>query len=252
MTESVSGNGGTAPLTSNLKLLRLLEEIAKTSAPFGVSEIARRVGGSRSMVHRQLVTLVAAGWLQTDSQGAYTLTFSPVRVAQAALRHASVDQRIAEELTRLAGELGEGISLGTLDGDSVTIVGRGLPPRNVHVSLEHGQRFGIAGSALGSVLASYLPDPELERLRAAGVDLPTADDRARVRSAGYAMLVDDEFDPIEIVAVPVGRTQGRVRFALSAHWPHGRTKPDHVLSSLEAGARAIEDLTEQSAGIRLA
>jgi hypothetical protein len=42
-----------------------------------------------------------------------------------------------------------------------------------------------------------------------------------------------------------------VRFALSAHWPHGRAKPDHVLSSLEAGARAIEDLTEQSAGILL-
>ncbi|MGW9021917.1 IclR family transcriptional regulator [Leucobacter chromiiresistens] len=251
MAESVPGTGGTAPLTSNLKMLRLLEEIAKTSAPFGVSEIARRAGGSRSMVHRQLVTLVAAGWLQTDSQGAYSLTFSPVRVAQAALRHASVDQRIAEELTRLAGELGEGTSLGTLDGDSVTIVGRGLPPRNVHVSLEHGQRFGIAGSALGSVLASYLPDDEVERFRRANVELPSAAERARVRSAGYAMLVDDEFDPIEIVAVPVGRAPGRVRFALSAHWPHGRTKPDHVISTLEAGARAIEDLTVQSAGILL-
>ncbi|MBS3182251.1 MULTISPECIES: IclR family transcriptional regulator [Leucobacter] len=251
MSEIVPGTSGTAPLTSNLKMLRLLEEIAKTSAPFGVSEIARRVGGSRSMVHRQLVTLVAAGWLQTDSQGAYSLTFAPVRVAQAALRHASVDQRIAEELTRLASELGEGTSLGTLDGDSVTIVGRGLPPRNVHVSLEHGQRFGIAGSALGSVLASYLPDDDLDRLRRAKVELPTPAECAKVRGAGYAMLVDDEFDPIEIVAVPVGRTSGRVRFALSAHWPHGRTKPDHVISTLEAGARAIEDLTVQSAGILL-
>ncbi|WP_053385060.1 IclR family transcriptional regulator [Leucobacter celer] len=251
MTESVPGTGGTAPLTSNLKMLRLLEEIAKTSAPFGVSEIARRVGGSRSMVHRQLVTLVAGGWLTTDAQGSYTLTFSPVRLGQAALRHASVDQRISEELTRLADELGEGISLGTLDGDSVTIVGRGLPPRNVHVSLEHGQRFGIAGSALGSVLASYLGESELRRFRDSGVELPGEAERARVRAEGYAMLVDDEFDPIEIVAVPVGRTPGRVRFALSAHWPHGRAKPDHVLSSLEAGARAIEDLTEQSAGILL-
>ncbi|MFD5601233.1 IclR family transcriptional regulator [Leucobacter sp. NPDC058333] len=252
MNESVPETGGTAPLTSNLKMVRLLEEIAKTSAPFGVSEMARRVGGSRSMVHRQLVTLVAAGWLSTDSQGSYSLTFSPVRLGQAALRHASVDQRIAEELTRLAGELGEGTSLGSLDGDSVTIVGRGLPPRNVHVSLEHGQRFGIAGSALGSVLASYLPDDDLDRLRRAGVPVPTPNERAKVRSEGYAMLVDDEFDPIEIVAVPVGRTPGRVRFALSAHWPRGRTKPDHVISSLEAGARAIEDLTEQSAGILLA
>lgn len=248
---SIPETGGTAPLTSNLKMLRLLEEIARTDAPFGVSEIARRVGGSRSMVHRQLVTLVAAGWLTTTAQGAYTLTFAPVRLGQAALRHSSVDARIAEELGRIAGELGEGISLGTLDGGLVTIVSRGLPPRNVHVSLEHGQRFDIAGSALGSVLASYLGETELQRLRDAGVPLPNDEERARVRRDGYAMLVDDEFDPIEIVAVPVGRTPGKVRFALSAHWPHGRTKPDHVLSSLEAGARAIEDLTEQSAGLML-
>ena len=80
-------------------------------------------------------------------------------------------------------------------------------------------------------------------------DSPTPEERARIRQDGYAVLVDDEFDPIEIVAVPVGRTPGQVRFALSAHWPLGRTKPDHALSVLEAGARAIEDLTEQSSGI---
>ena len=240
---------GTAPLTSNLKMLRLLEEIAKTDSPFGVSEIARRVGGSRSMVHRQLVTLVAAGWLTTNAQGLYTLTFAPVRLGQAALRHASLDDRIAAELRRIADELGEGISLGTIDGGRITIVSRGLPRRNVQVSLAHGQRFEIAGSALGNVLASYLDDADLHRLVESGVDIPDAATRALVRRDGHAVLVDDEFDPIDIVAVPVGTDVGRVRFALSAHWPHGRTSPDEVLAVLEAGAREIADLTEQSSGV---
>ena len=244
-------SGGTAPLSSNLKMLRLLEEIARTDGPFGVSEMARRVGGSRSMVHRQLVTLVAAGWLTTNDQGAYTITFAPVRLGQAALRHASVDARISAELTKLAEELGEGISLGTLDGDSVTIAGRGLPLRNVHVSLSHGQRFGIAGSALGSVLASYLDYPELRALQETGVELPDENERQRVLKDGYSLLLDDEFDPIEIVAVPVGRTPGKVRFALSAHWPQGRTRHEQVLAQLEASARTIEDLTEQSQGVLL-
>lgn len=240
---------GTAPLTSSLKMLRLLDEIARTDAAFGVSEIARRVGGSRSMVHRQLVTLVAAGWLSTNDQGAYTLTFAPVRLGQAALRHSTVDEHITAELRRVAAELGEGISLGMLDGDGITVVNRGLPPRNVHVSLAHGQQFEIEGSALGNVLASYLSDGEKQRLLAAGVALPDEADCAKVRKDGFATLIDDEFDPIEIVAVPVGRTAGNVRFALSAHWPRGRTKPAHVLSSLEASARAIEDLLAQSAGL---
>lgn len=240
---------GTAPLTSNLKMLRLLEEIARTDAPFGVSEIARRTGGSRSMVHRQLVTLVAGGWLTTTPQGLYTLSFAPVRLGQAALRHASLDDRIAAELRRIADELGEGISLGTIDGDLVTVVSRGLPRRNVQVSLAHGQRFAIGGSALGNVLASYLEDAELNRLAERGAELPDAATRALVRREGHAVLVDDEFDPIDIIAVPVGAEVGRVRFALSAHWPHGRTSPAAVLSVLEDGARAIADLTEQSSGV---
>lgn len=249
MHMSAPETGGTAPLTSNLKMLHLLEEIARTDGPFGVSEIARRVGGSRSMVHRQLVTLVAGGWLTTTAQGAYMLTFAPVRVGQAALRHASLDQRIAEELARIADEIGEGISLGTIDSGRVTVVSRGLPRRNVHVSLAHGQRFEIKDSALGSVLASYLSEEEIGRLAAAGVATPDSDLRERVRRDGYAVLVDDEFDPIDIVAVPVGRARGRVRFALSAHWPQGRTSPEKVLQALEAGARSIENLTEQSSGI---
>lgn len=240
---------GTAPLTSNLKMLRLLDEIAKTDGAFGVSEIARRVGGSRSMVHRQLVTLVAGGWLTTTPQGGYALTFAPVRLGQAALRHASLDARLAEELTRLAEEVGEGVSLGKLDGGSVTIVSRGLPSRNVQVTLKHGQRFDIAGSALGSVLVSYLDAPEFRRLADEGVVLPDAHTVDRVRRDGYAKLVDDEYDPIEVIAVPVGRAPGRVRFALSAHWPRGRADSEQVLGLLEAGARAIEDLTAQSAGL---
>lgn len=240
---------GTAPLTSSLKMFTLLDEVAKTDGPFGVSEIARRVGGSRSMVHRQLVTLVAAGWLTTNAQGLYTLTFTPVRLAQAALRHASLDERISDELRKLADKLGEGISLGTIDSGWVTIVSRGLPRRNVHVSLAHGQRFEIASSALGNVLASYMDDAELARLTADGVRLPDATTRKQIREAGHSVLLDDEFDPIDIVAVPVGHAIGGVRFALSAHWPHGRTSESEALSVLQEGAKAVADLTEQSSGV---
>src|SRR5690606_14434122 len=119
--------------------------------PFGVSEMARQVAMSRSMVHRQLVTLVHAGWLKSEDNGMYSLTFTPVHLGQAALRHSGLSERISKELSQLSDRLGEGISLGTLDNDSVLIVGRGLPNRNVQVSLAHGQRFPIDSSALGLV-----------------------------------------------------------------------------------------------------
>jgi DNA-binding IclR family transcriptional regulator len=240
---------GTAPLASNLKLLQLLDEIAETSGPIGVSELARRVGASRSIVHRQLVTLVAAGWLENLDGGGYRLTLQPIRLGQAALRHAGLDARIAERINQAAEELGEVVSLGAIDRNEITVLERGLPSRGVRVSVTHGHRFPIMDSALGLVLSAYSSDSEYQRLLEAGVELAGRAELDLVRSNGYATLVDDEFDAIEVVAVPIGRIPGSVRFSLCGHWPQGRTKPKSALAVLEPAARDIEELIEASTGL---
>ncbi|CAM5240195.1 hypothetical protein STENM327S_07659 [Streptomyces tendae] len=49
-------------LTSSLKTLEVLAALADEPQGVGVSELARRTGGNRGYVHRQLVTLCAGGW----------------------------------------------------------------------------------------------------------------------------------------------------------------------------------------------
>lgn len=248
MTQDETG-GGTAPLASNLKLLQLLDEIAESDGPIGASEIARRVGASRSIVHRQLVTLVAAGWLENLDNGTYRLTLQPIRLGQAALRHSGLDARIAARINAAAEELGEVISLGAIDRDEITVLERGLPSRGVRVSVVHGHRFPIMDSALGLVLTAYAAPAEYERLVTAGVEVAAQSELAGVRANGYATVVDDEYDPIEVVAVPVGRVTGGVRYALCGHWPQGRTKAKQALTVLEPAARDIEDLLDASTGL---
>lgn len=249
MTITASKAAGTAPLSSNLKLLQLLDELADSSGPVGVSQLARKVGASRSIVHRQLVTLVAGGWLENLDNGTYALSLRAIRLGQAALRQAGLGTRVAERIAAAAEELGEVISLGAIDGDEVTVIERGVPTRGVRVSVSHGHRFPIMDSALGLVLTAYASEAEYERLRSTGVELAPAAELDEVRSRGYATLVDTEFDPIEVVAVPVGRAVGAVRYSLCAHWPRSRTKVRDALAVLEPAARELDELIVATTGL---
>lgn len=249
MTLVEQTEGRTAPLTSNLKMLQLLDEVANTNSPIGVSQLARKLGSSRSIVHRQLVTLVEAGWLENLANGTYRLTLRPARLGQASLRHQGLNERIAERISSAAEELGEVISLGAIDNDAVTVIERGLPSRGVRVSVAHGHRFPIMDSALGLVLTAYAEPPLYQHLVNAGVELAPPGQLAQVRADGYATVLDAEYDPIEVVAVPVGRVAGAVRYALCAHWPQSRTRTRAALAVLEPAARDIEEIIAVSTGL---
>lgn len=248
MTSPERSETRTAPLTSNLKLLQLLDELADTDGPVGVSQLARRLGASRSIVHRQLVTLVEGGWIENLANGTYRLSLRAVRLGQAALRHSGISARIADRIASAAEELGEVISLGAIDHDSVTVIERGLPSRGVRVSVTHGHRFPIMDSALGMVLTAYATPQECERLVASGVELASQEQLDLVRADGYATVLDDEYDPIEVVAVPVGRVAGAVRYSLCAHWPQSRTRTRAALAVLEPAARDIEEIISATTG----
>lgn len=249
MTTITESKTGTAPLSSNLKMLQLLDVLADSSGPVGVSQLARLVGASRSIVHRQLVTLVAAGWLENLDNGTYALTLRAIRIGQAALRHAGLNARIADRIAAAAEGLGEVISLAAIDGDEIMVIERGVPTRGVRVTVSHGHRFPIIESALGLVLTAYAGPDEYRRLLETGVELADPAELESVRANGYATVLDSEFDPIEVVAVPVGRTVGGVRYALSGHWPQGRTKVRDALVVLEPLARDLDELVSATTGL---
>ncbi|MHC9292529.1 IclR family transcriptional regulator [Mycobacterium sp. LTG2003] len=248
MTSTERPEARTAPLASNLKLLQLLDELADTNGPVGASQLARKLGSSRSIVHRQLVTLVDAGWLDNLANGTYRLSLRAVRLGQAALRHSGLNARIADRISAAAEELGEVVSLGAIDSDAVTVIERGLPSRGVRVSVAHGHRFPIMDSALGLVLTAYASPQEFQHLVESGVELASTEQLDQVRADGYATVLDAEYDPIEVVAVPVGRVVGSVRYSLCAHWPQSRTRTRAALAVLEPAARDIEEILSATTG----
>lgn len=232
----------TRPLSTVVKALALLDFLAGSDGPVRVSSLARAVGASRGEVHRQLVTLEAAGWMEQLPDGSYRLTLRPAHLGHTALRQAGVAERTAPLLAEAARACGEVVSIAVLDGDTARVVQRAEPGRPLRATLLPGDRLGLCGSAAGRLLCALAEETTLATAARRGVPLPPAGDLAVIRSNGWATSADEAEDGIFALAVPLRREDGEVVAALSVHGPQERLTPTGALAVLRPLARRVEPL----------
>ncbi|MBC2869976.1 helix-turn-helix domain-containing protein [Streptomyces mexicanus] len=240
--EDASSPRATRPLSTVLKALALLDFLADLDEPVRVSSLARAVGTSRGEVHRQLVTLETAGWMEQLPDGAYRLTLRPAHLGHTALRQAGVGERTAPLLAEAARACGEVVSIAVLDADTARVVQRAEPGRALHATLLLGDRLGLCSSATGRLLCALADEETVAALARRGVPLPSADDMALIRSTGWATSTDDAEDGVAALAVPLCREDGRTVAALSVHGPRERITPTGALAVLRPLTRRIEPL----------
>jgi len=209
-------------LTSSLKTLEVLAALADEDNGIGASELARKLGGSRGYVHRQLVTLCAGGWAEQCDDGTYRLSLRIARVADAAMRQAGLGSRATATMEALAAELHEAVSLAVLDGDAARIIQRVEVDRSLRVDTGIETRMPMSQSASGRVLTAWADEHDLAALRATGVPLPDDDDLAAIRAAGHALSVAGYRDETVAVAAPVFDAGRRIIAALSVVGPVSR------------------------------
>lgn len=236
------GSAGTRAMSSGVKLLALLDVIGASADGVTVSGLARQTGRPRAEVHRQLVTLVAAGWMSQRADGSYVLTMRAAHVGQAALRHAGIAERIEELLAQLAVRAGEAASIIVLDGDGARIVQRAEPGRALRVTLALGARLELWDSASGRVLTAFAPPDLVAGLRDRGVRVPSGAELEQVRLDGYACSVDIPGEEILGVAVPLADRNGGVMRALSLSGPTDRIDVARAVAQLRETALAMNEV----------
>ncbi|TDD18229.1 IclR family transcriptional regulator [Nonomuraea diastatica] len=224
----------TQPLSTALKCLKMLEVVAGAERSVRVAELARELGLTRAAVHQQLVTLVAAGWMEQAGDGTYRLTLRPARIGQAALRQAGLGERVLPVMERLVDVVREAVSLAILERGTATIIQRIEPGRPLQVDLRAEARMPISRSASGQVLLAYATERQLAELRELGVEPPGEDELARVRERGYATSEGRWLEGVLGIAAPVFDVERRCVGALSVAGPSSRF--DH-----EKGIRALGD-----------
>ncbi len=194
-----------------------------------LSDIARAVDLPRATVRRALATLVELGYVESEGR-LFRLTPRILKLAIAYLSSDPVSGVLQPVCERLCREVGASCSVAVRDGDECVMIARAVPARPTSVGLSIGYRLPLFCSALGRVLASALPDPELDaflaRLKPVRFTRQTVVSKSEirrlildVRKKGYALSDQEAEAGIRSIAVPLTRFDGKVVAAMNIGVP---------------------------------
>ena len=235
----------------------LLLALGETTGATGVTELARRIGLHKSTASRLLATLERRGLVEQDADtGKYRLGIAVIRLAERAERMLDLGAVAGPDLSRLARETRESVSLAVLAGGRVSVVAR-VDGRTAERIDDRADRSApVHATAAGKLLLAALPERDVLRFSRLGLTSfttrtitelePLLEDLARTRRRGWSVSLG-ELDPrVHGVAVAVRDARGAVTAALEIRGPAARLEPAR-LADLAERARA----TATAIGIRL-
>lgn len=233
--------------------LRLLERLAASREPLGVSDLAREFGTSKTKVYRHLQTLVRHAFVRQDSA---------TRRYGAGIKLFILGERLRErfdiltagrdDMARLRDETGQAVTLSTLIEDQVVV----LELFHGHTIVEFGTRPGtvldLHASAHGKVALAFGPAGTVERCLAKPLKAWTpqtvcsrpALERAvaEVRKRGWAVAPNQVLTGVNGLAAPIfnhhGDYAGAVAIAGSVQYITATPSPEQVRAVM-AAARSI-------------
>lgn len=233
------------------KGLAVLEDLARSGRPRGVTELARDLGLQKSNAHRLLQTLVMNGFAQQDPEtGRYQASLKLWELGTRVLSRLDLRDFAEPHLLALARHCGMVVNLAIRDGIHVIFIERlehGQPTRAGYV----GMRVPAHALATGKVLLAHAP----EEIQAQALIKPQAftdktitaapslkAEFARIRKQGYATNRGEWRELINSVAMPVRDAQGTVAAAVGITGPikdMSKARIEQLLPALREAAAAI-------------
>lgn len=203
----------------------------------GVSEIARTLHCSKSVVHRILVALADAGFLSADpASHRYRLGPKALRLGLAAIARTDIPEHARPYLRTIRDETGETAILSLLRGDvrvhADQIESRETVRQTVQLGAEAPLHLGASGKAILAFLPEILRKATLARARGArradgsALDLVALEeDLERIRRRGYAVSQSERVPGAVSVSAPVFDDSGTVVGSVSAAGVSIRSDP---------------------------
>jgi DNA-binding IclR family transcriptional regulator len=234
--------------------LRIIEVIAAIGGSATLAEVARKTVLPRSTAHHLLRALVQFGYLVQDGDTrSYTLSSKLFRLTGRTWTRAQLAEIAMPFLEELSRITGEGTSLAVLRDGVVTIIAKREPDGPVRVAQEVGTIRPVYCTAIGKILAAWLPEGELggiidrtvfEPFTAKTITSPAdfRNELARVRQTGFAVDNEEHIKGIRCIAGAVRDHSGEVRAALCVLGPKDHLPQRHM-------AKIRRALADVSAGL---
>lgn len=243
-----------------LKGLLLVEAIARSDQPRGITELAKELGLTKSNVHRLLQTLVHAGYAyQEPSQGRYALGVKVCELGLLVLSRVDVQRFAAPHLQSLMQETGESAYVAILDQGQTVYIDKVEGSHPVRAYAPLGSRAPAYCVATGKALLAHQP-PEVVDQASSHIRIYTANtvknrreldqELERVRRQGYAINNGEWRESVCGLAAPIFDASNRAIAAIGISGPSDRLRP-RVLRNLAGSVTSTARAISQSMGQRL-
>lgn len=247
---------GAATIPTNLRLLLVIEEIARAGVPVTPTEVNAALGLPKPTIHRLFATLEEEGFLQRDMDGR-TYSPGPRLRSMAGGILSSLRIRTARQaiLQRLSREIGETCNIALPDRDAMTYLERVETQWPLRIQLPIGTRVPFYCTASGKMYLSTLARSHLMRYLAA-TDLTAhtpntlTDPDAllaeiqQVREQGYSLDREEFMQDMIALAVPILDVNDRLMATLAFHAPTQRFSIEKALDYLDAIREAAAELSK--------
>jgi IclR family pca regulon transcriptional regulator len=223
------------------KGLSVIEAFGQSHERLTISEAARLTGLDRATARRCLLTLVDAGYASHDGKF-FALTPRILRLGYAYLSATPLPRQLQFFLEELSEATQESCSAAILDGTEIVYIARASQRRVMSVGLSVGSRLPAYCASMGRVLLAALPDEQmLDILRRTDRKALTpktltsvealAEEIARVRQQGYALINEELELGLRSIAVPILDSSGRTVSALNTGVQAGRASCKHMIQN---------------------
>lgn len=217
-----------------LKGLAVLEALALSDQPCGVTGLAEQLHMSKSNIHRLLQTLTSSGFVkQNPETERYELTLKVWEFGSKVMSRVEVKRVAWPHLKQLSRQTPETIHLSILDQGEVIYVEKidgSLPIRSY---TEVGGRAPAYCVATGKALLAYQTEEFIDGLAAnlqAFTSKTVSDieglrkELARVRKLGYAINNGEWREGVGGVAAPIMNSSGKASVAVGISGPTQRLR----------------------------
>ncbi|MES2562910.1 MAG: IclR family transcriptional regulator [Pseudomonadota bacterium] len=213
LVQSPPGSPGVGTETVDLSL-RLLEFLAHSPEPVGVSDLAREFGASKATLYRHLQSLVHHGFVRQDAASLRYAAGIKLFILGERLRERFDVLAVARgEMARLRDETGHAVTLSALVDEQVVVLELVQGNSVVNFGTQPGTVLDLHASAHGKAALAYGPEDLMKRCGARPlkawtpqtITTRTALERAiaQVKSRGWATAPNQVLQGINGLAAPV-------------------------------------------------
>lgn len=264
LPDSGPDSGNSLKETPMVRLLVLLELIARKDAPFTLQNLVQDTQWPKPSLHRMLAQLEASGLLQRDLKGRHYSTGQRLtRLAENVLLNSTTRAARHRVLRLLVDQAGESCNLTSFSAGEVLYLDRVETAAPLRFYLHSGSRVPAHCSATGKLFLSQMTPSQRQKLWDAGplerftdrtlVDIDRLDEEiAKVRGQGFA-IDDEEFLPgllcIGVLVPSLDTKDNKTNMGIALQAPKVRFSLERAMQCLpllENAAQALSRINQSA------